>query len=57
MILQLFIFAFIFIVLGIVFMLRKKRVLAYLFFLLAVFAFVIGWIVITLYPNTLPFSL
>mgnify|MGYP006285649655 CR=1 FL=1 len=55
MIIQLFIFAILFLVLGIIFLLKKRRILGWMFMLLSVFAFVIGLIVVSIYPHTLPF--
>ncbi len=55
MIIQLFIFAIIFLVLGIVFISKKKKLLGWMFVLLSVFAFLIFFIVVSLYPQTLPF--
>lgn len=55
MIIQLFVFALLFLILGIVFLIKKKKLLGWMFVLLAVFAFAIGFIVVYLYPQTLPF--
>jgi len=55
MILQLFIFALIFIVFGLVAIFRKKKFLGYFFILLGLLIFAFGAIVVNLYPDTLPF--
>lgn len=55
MIIQLFIFALIFIIIGILFMVRKKKLIAWMFFLLAVFLSVVGAVAIALYPHIWPF--
>jgi hypothetical protein len=55
MILQLFIFGFLFLVLGLFFYFKKKKILGYMFVLLAIFAVAIGLIVVNLFPHTLPF--
>ena len=55
MIIQLFIFAVLFLALGIVFIFKKKKILGWMFVLLSAFAFLIFFIVISLYPQILPF--
>ena len=55
MILQLFIFGILFVAFGIFNFVKKKKILGWMFVLLGVFAFVIGLIVVSLYPHTLPF--
>jgi uncharacterized membrane protein HdeD (DUF308 family) len=55
MIIQLFIFALFFIVFGIISILRKKKFLGFFFILLGLLTFAIGAVVVSLYPNTLPF--
>jgi uncharacterized BrkB/YihY/UPF0761 family membrane protein len=55
MILQLFVFAFLFAAFGIYSFVRRKRVLGWFFVLLGSLTAIIGWIVVTLYPQTLPF--
>ncbi|MDZ7740761.1 MAG: hypothetical protein U5Q03_03170 [Bacteroidota bacterium] len=55
MIIQVFVFAVIFLVLGVVFIVKKKKILGWMFVLLSVFAFLMFFIVISLYPQTLPF--
>jgi uncharacterized membrane protein HdeD (DUF308 family) len=55
MILQLFIFAIFFLTFGIYNFTRRKKILGWFFVLLGVFALVIGWIVVRLYPHTMPF--
>jgi hypothetical protein len=55
MIIQLFIFALVFIVIGILFWIRKKKVIGGMFFLLAILLSVVAAVVIALYPHTWPF--
>jgi len=55
MILQLFIFGLLFLVVALIGFIKKKNVIGIFFIMLAVFAFVIGIIVVYLYPHTLPF--
>ncbi len=55
MIIQLFIFSFIFFILGIVFFVRKKKLLGWFFVILGIFALGLGSIVVSLHPETLPF--
>jgi len=52
---QLFVFALFFIGFGIFSILKKKRFIGFTFVLLGSLLTVIGLIVITLYPHTLPF--
>jgi uncharacterized membrane protein HdeD (DUF308 family) len=55
MIIQLFIFALLFLGFGIFNFIRRKRVLGWFFVLLGAFALAIGLIVVRLYPHTLPY--
>jgi len=55
MIIQLFIFAFLFVAFGIFNFIKKKKILGWFFVVLGLFAFVIGAVVVSLYPHTLPF--
>ena len=55
MIIQLFIFALIFIGIGILFLARKKKLLGGMFILLAIFLSVIGVVAVFLYPQSWPF--
>ena len=55
MIIQLFIFALIFIFIGILFILKKKQLVAWMFFLLALFLSIVGVVAIALYPHIWPF--
>ena len=55
MILQLFIFALFFIVFGIILLVKKKKLLGWMFILLGIFLNAIALIVVMLYPQTLPF--
>jgi len=56
MIIQLFVFAAFFIGFGIfLFFKKKKQFLAWLFILAGIVSFVLGYIVVSLYPHTLPF--
>jgi hypothetical protein len=55
MIIQLFIFSLIFIFIGILFFVRKKKLLAGMFFLLAVLLSVVAAVAIYLYPHIWPF--
>jgi len=57
MIIQLFIFALFFIVFGIISLIRKKKLIGFFFILLGILTFVIGAVVVYLYPHTLPFTL
>jgi len=54
MIIQLFIFGLLFTAFGVYNFIKKKKVLGWMFVLLGVFATVIGLIVVSLYPQTLP---
>ncbi|MCF8234572.1 MAG: hypothetical protein K9G67_07060 [Bacteroidales bacterium] len=54
MIIQVFIFALLFLVLGIIFILKKKKLLGWMFILLFIFALAIGSIVVGLYPHLWP---
>ena len=55
MILQLFGFALVFLIFGIISVARKKKLLGWAFILLGILTGIIGWVVIYLYPQTLPF--
>ncbi len=55
LILQLFVFALLFMGFGIYAVFRKKNFIGYTFILLGIFLSVIGLVVIYLYPHTLPF--
>ncbi len=55
MIIQLFIFALIFIFIGILFLVRKKKIIAWMFFLLGVLLSVVAAVAIALYPHIWPF--
>jgi hypothetical protein len=55
MILQLFIFAVFFIGFGTFAMLKRKKVIGYMFLLLGIMLFAIGSLVVFFYPSTLPF--
>jgi len=57
MIIQLFVFALFFIVFGIISLIRKKKLIGFFFILLGIMTFVIGAVVVYLYPHTLPFTL
>ncbi len=55
MIIQLFIFALIFVFIGILFWIRKKKLMAGMFFLLGLFLSIVGVVAIYLYPHIWPF--
>jgi len=55
MIIGLFIYALIFIALGIFFMLKKKKLLGGMFILMAVMLSIVGAVAIALYPHIWPF--
>lgn len=55
MILQLLIFALLFLILGIIFLIKKKHILGYMFILLSVMGFLLGIITISVHPQTWPF--
>jgi len=55
MIIGLFIYALIFIALGIFFTLKKKKLLGGMFILLAVLLSIVGAVAIALYPHIWPF--
>lgn len=55
MIIQLFIFALIFIGIGIIFFIRKKKLLGGMFVLLGILLTVVGAVAVTLYPHIWPF--
>lgn len=57
MIIQLFIFTILFLGFGVFSMFRKKKIVGWLFILLGIVALVIGVVVVSLYPHTLPFSI
>lgn len=56
MILQLFFFGLFFLAFGIFNFVKKKKLLGWFFLLLALFATIIGMIVVRLYPQTIPFQ-
>ncbi|MCB0804759.1 MAG: hypothetical protein KDC05_03120 [Bacteroidales bacterium] len=55
LILQLFIFALFFIVFGLIAVLRKKRLIGVVFFLLGAMVLLLGLTAIYLYPDKSPF--
>ena len=55
MIIQLYIFAMVFVFIGILFFIRKKKLVGAMFFLLAVMLSVIATVAIWLYPHIWPF--
>ena len=55
MIIQLFIWALIFIIIGILFFVKKKKLIGGMFFLLAILLSVVGAVAIALYPHIWPF--
>lgn len=55
MIIQLYIFSLIFIIIGILFFIRKKKLIGAMFFLLAILLSVVASVAIWLYPHIWPF--
>jgi hypothetical protein len=55
MIIGLFIYSLIFIAIGIAFLLKKKKLVGGMFFLLAIMLAVVGMVAIALYPHLWPF--
>jgi hypothetical protein len=55
MIIQLFIFGLVFFTFGVILLIRRKKVLGFMFVLLGIVSVIIGWIVVGIYPETLPF--
>jgi len=55
MIIMLFIYALIAVFVGFLFWVKKKKLIAGMFFLLAVLLAIVGWVTIALYPQTWPF--
>ena len=55
MIIQLFIFALIFSFIGILFWAKKKKLIAWMFILLAILLSVVAAVAIALYPHIWPF--
>jgi len=55
MIIGLFIYSIIFIVLGILFIFKKKKLLGGMFILMAVMLSIVGAVAIALYPHIWPF--
>ena len=55
MIIGLFIYALIFVFIGILFLRKKKALVAWMFFLLAILLSVVGAVAIALYPHIWPF--
>ena len=53
--LQLFIFALLFAGFGVFSMIRKKRVIGFMFILLGIMLAIVAWTVITIYPEKSPF--
>jgi vacuolar-type H+-ATPase subunit I/STV1 len=52
---MLFIYSLIFIVIGLLFILKKKKLIGGMFFLLAIMLAVVGAVAIVLYPHLWPF--
>ena len=57
MILQLFIFGFLFMGFGIFNFIKKKKILGIMFVLLGIVALLVGVIVVSIYPHTIPFDI
>jgi hypothetical protein len=55
MIIGLFIYALIFIAVGILFFFKKKKLVGGMFFLLALLLAIVGAVAVALYPHTWPF--
>jgi len=55
MIITLFILGLISVILGIWSAFRKKAILAFFFIFMGIVLAVVGWVVVYLYPQTLPF--
>lgn len=55
MIITLFIYSLIFIVLAVFFLVKKKKVLSGMFFLLAIMLAIVGIVAIAIYPHIWPF--
>lgn len=55
MIIQLFVFALLFIGFGIFAFFKKKNIIGFTFFLLGILLTTVGIVVVYLYPHTLPF--
>jgi len=55
MIIGLFIYALIFIAIGILFFFKKKKLVGGMFILLAILLSIVGIVAIVLYPHTWPF--
>jgi len=55
MIIGLFIYALIFITIGFLFIFKKKKLIAGMFFLLAIMLSIVGAVAIALYPHIWPF--
>jgi hypothetical protein len=55
MIIMLFIYSLIFIVIGLLFVLKKKKLIGGMFFLLAIMLAIVGVVAIVLYPHLWPF--
>ena len=55
MIVMLFIYALIFIAIGLLFIFKKKQLVGWMFMLLAVMLAMVGIVAIYLYPHLLPF--
>ena len=55
MIIGLFIYSLIFIALGVLFIIKKKKLLGGMFILLAIVLFIVGAVAIAIYPHIWPF--
>jgi hypothetical protein len=55
MIIMLFIYALIFIAIGLLFIFKNKKLMGWMFFLLAVMLTIVGVVAIALYPHIWPF--
>jgi len=55
MIIMMFIYSLVFIAIGILFFLKKKKLVGGMFFLLAVMLAIVGAVAIALYPHLWPF--
>jgi cytochrome bd-type quinol oxidase subunit 2 len=55
MIIGMFVYALIFIAAGVIFLVKKKKLVAGMFFLLALLLAVVGAVAISLYPHIWPF--
>jgi hypothetical protein len=55
MIIGMFVYALIFIIIGILFLVKKKKLVAGMFILMAILLSVVGAVAISLYPHIWPF--